>query len=158
VCVCVCVCVFLYPNNTFWTDGTKLSHGHHFQHLKLILLFYGAYQENLVALGGESCSSCREPVSDSCVPVSQLTHCILAVCQRFRGTSAPMMKAVCSSQTLAVSQNTIRPNHTEDYLYLSFLPRTFERTDWTMFRRCLVCEKRSFWISQNRISKVEVPC
>jgi hypothetical protein len=36
--------------------------------VKLILLFYGAildsYRENLVALDGESCSSCREPGSD----------------------------------------------------------------------------------------------
>jgi hypothetical protein len=38
---------------------------------KLILLFYGAildlYWENLVALGGELCSFCRELESDSCV-------------------------------------------------------------------------------------------
>jgi hypothetical protein len=42
---------------------------------ELILLFYGAildsYQETLVALGGESCSSCQEPGSGSCVLVYQ---------------------------------------------------------------------------------------
>jgi hypothetical protein len=42
----------------------------------LVSLFhcrYGAtfdsYQENLVELGGESCSSCRKSGSDSCLPV-----------------------------------------------------------------------------------------
>jgi hypothetical protein len=42
---------------------------------KLILLFYGAilvsYRENLVAFGGESSSSSREPGSDSCVQLYQ---------------------------------------------------------------------------------------
>jgi hypothetical protein len=42
----------------------QLSQGHHFQHLlkigSLILLFIFSYQENFAALGGESCSSCRE--------------------------------------------------------------------------------------------------
>jgi hypothetical protein len=33
-----------------------------------------SYRENLVALGGESCSSCWETGSDSCVPVYQWTH------------------------------------------------------------------------------------
>jgi hypothetical protein len=43
--------------------------------------FYGAildsYRENLVALGGESCSSCWKPGSDSCLSVYQWTHCII---------------------------------------------------------------------------------
>jgi hypothetical protein len=42
---------------------------------KLILLLYGmilhSYRENLVALGGESCSSSQEPGSDICFPVYQ---------------------------------------------------------------------------------------
>jgi hypothetical protein len=41
----------------------------------LILLFYGAildsYRENLVELGGESYSCCREPGSDICVQLYQ---------------------------------------------------------------------------------------
>jgi hypothetical protein len=40
--------------------------------------FYGAilnsYRENLVALRGESCSSSREPGSDSCVQLYEWTH------------------------------------------------------------------------------------
>jgi hypothetical protein len=43
---------------------------------------YGAildsYRENIVALGGESCSSSREPGSDSCVQLYQWTHCTCA--------------------------------------------------------------------------------
>jgi hypothetical protein len=35
------------------------------------------YRENLVALCGESCSSSREPGSDSCVQLYQWTHCIV---------------------------------------------------------------------------------
>lgn len=36
-----------------------------------------SYRENLIALGGESWISCREPRSGNCVPVYQWTHCII---------------------------------------------------------------------------------
>jgi hypothetical protein len=36
-----------------------------------------SYLENLVALGGELCSSSREAGSDSCVQLHQWTHCVI---------------------------------------------------------------------------------
>jgi hypothetical protein len=43
------------------------------------------YRENLVALGGESCSSSRETGSDSCVQLYQWTHCTI-IYFAFEGT------------------------------------------------------------------------
>jgi hypothetical protein len=41
----------------------------------IVVFFYGAvlhsYRNNSMALGGESCSSSRKPVSDSCVQLYQ---------------------------------------------------------------------------------------
>jgi hypothetical protein len=46
---------------------------------KFVLFIYGvifySHLENLLALGGVSCSSCREPTSDRCAEVDQFTHC-----------------------------------------------------------------------------------
>jgi hypothetical protein len=33
------------------------------------------YRQNLLVLGGKSCSSCREPGSDICILVYKWTHC-----------------------------------------------------------------------------------
>jgi hypothetical protein len=56
--------VRLYRDIIFSISSTKGN---------LILLFYGvmldSYRENLIALGGESCRSCRKPGTDSYVPV-----------------------------------------------------------------------------------------
>jgi hypothetical protein len=48
------------------------------------LILFGAifdsYRKNLIALGDESCSSCRKPRSGICIPVYGWPHCDGSVC------------------------------------------------------------------------------
>jgi hypothetical protein len=47
----------------------------------------GLHRENLAALGGEWCSSSREPGNNSCVPIYQRTQCIIQIATSRRNTS-----------------------------------------------------------------------